>query len=467
MSKFDFKSRLPIPMGFDTECKRGARIIEAFLKPGGLGTDKLIPPSILEKARGIAFLSVIKAGFVWSGRLGSGLVVARLPNGQWSAPSAISIGGAGVGGQVGGELTDFVMVLTTPDAVKAFSHGGNLTLGANVGIAAGPFGRSAEASGAVRNLAPVLSYSRTKGLFIGVSLEGSVIIERKGTNKEAYGRAVRPDELLNGSIPPPPSADVLFRALNLRIPPLSTSGSGYGSTPVGDTTGPYGATSFYGDSAYGSAANVGAGAAGAAAGPSHNPVSSNFTPTGNYGSGGASGSGGAGGDAPSYLHRSITETSHHSGSNYGGTSQYGKEPERAGYPPHRSDDAYGAAPAYSEVDGSHAGGNTDYYSAPTGDVKQAHRPPPPIPTKSRPQNNDGGTRVVAKYDFEPQADGDLGFKKGDIIIVLEKRGGVDSWWKGSCNGRQGEFPANYLEETSLENQESNQSPSRPAYGGGY
>ncbi|KAJ2524094.1 hypothetical protein IWW43_006981 [Coemansia sp. RSA 1935] len=77
MSKFDFKSRMPIPMGFDTECKRGARIIDSFLKPGALDTNKLIPASILERARGIAFLSVIKAGFIWSGRLGSGLVVAR------------------------------------------------------------------------------------------------------------------------------------------------------------------------------------------------------------------------------------------------------------------------------------------------------------------------------------------------------------------------------------------------------
>ncbi|KAJ2478255.1 SH3 domain-containing YSC84-like protein 1 [Coemansia sp. RSA 2131] len=79
MSKFDFKSRMPIPMGFDTECKRGARIIDSFLKPGALDTNKLIPASILERARGIAFLSVIKAGFIWSGRLGSGLVVARNP----------------------------------------------------------------------------------------------------------------------------------------------------------------------------------------------------------------------------------------------------------------------------------------------------------------------------------------------------------------------------------------------------
>ncbi|KAJ1718408.1 hypothetical protein LPJ61_006644, partial [Coemansia biformis] len=77
MTGFDIKSRLPIPMGLETECKKGARIIESFLKPGALGTDRLIPPSVLEKARGIAFLSVVKGGFIWSGRIGSGLVVAR------------------------------------------------------------------------------------------------------------------------------------------------------------------------------------------------------------------------------------------------------------------------------------------------------------------------------------------------------------------------------------------------------
>ncbi|PIA19285.1 DUF500-domain-containing protein [Coemansia reversa NRRL 1564] len=425
---FDLKSRMPIPMSLETECKKGARIIESFLKPGGLGTDRLIPPSILEQAKGIAFLSVIKGGFIWSGRLGSGLVVARLPNGSWSAPSAISIGGAGVGGQVGGELTDFVMILTTPAAVKSFSHGGNLTLGANLGIAAGPFGRSAEASGAVRNLAPVLSYSRTKGLFIGISLEGTVLVERKGANKDAYGKPVRPQELLEGLIPPPPIADVLYRALNLRIPPPATS------TLTAGEPGTYGATSFYGDSAYGSAANDNAANNGAMSG---------------YGASTSAAAAPVAGTSTSYLNRSITDASHDTSSNYGGGfSGYGKMPASP-TKPSGLDNNHEEAPKYSEFDRANIVGNSDYYSAPIGDSKAtARRPPPPIPNRARP---DDRARATAGFDYEPDEKlnpDDLRFKKGDIIIITERGPTLESWWRGSCNGKEGQFPANYLDEDS-------------------
>jgi lipid-binding SYLF domain-containing protein len=93
----------------------------------------VIPPNILARAQGLAIFTVIKAGFLFSGRAGSGIVVARLPNNAgWSAPSCIATGGMGVGGQIGAEVTDFVIVLNSQDAVKAFSHGGNVTLGSNL-----------------------------------------------------------------------------------------------------------------------------------------------------------------------------------------------------------------------------------------------------------------------------------------------------------------------------------------------
>ncbi|KAJ1718131.1 hypothetical protein LPJ61_006825, partial [Coemansia biformis] len=335
---------------------------------------------------------------------------------------------------IGGELTDFVMILTTPAAVKAFSHGGNLTLGANLGVAAGPFGRSAEASGSVRNLAPVLSYSRSKGLFIGISLEGTVLVERSGANKDAYGRPVKPQELLDGLVPPPPMADCLYRALNMRIPRVTTD---YNTPPVSDATGPYAPTSFYGDSAYGSSVAAGAGAGiGAAASTS----------------------------GPSYLNQSITETSHHSApGSVGGFAGYGKGPEPAagGYPPTRAADAYGAtpaygaAPAYEEVDKARAGPATDYYSPPTGDVKTApsvrRPPPPPPPGHPKPSEQDAGVRVTAGYDFKGEQEGDLSFNKGDLIIIKDDRSTLntlEAWWTGVCNGREGKFPANYLDDES-------------------
>ncbi|KAI9503991.1 hypothetical protein BX070DRAFT_190173 [Coemansia spiralis] len=372
------KSRLPIPQSLATECEKGARILNSFIKPG-TSVDKFIPPGILDKAKGIAFLSVLKAGFIWSGRIGSGLVVARLPDGSWSAPSAIGLAGAGVGGQIGAELTDFVMVLTTDNAVKAFSHGGNVTLGANLGVAAGPFGRSAEASGAVRNLAPVLSYSRSKGLFAGVSLEGSAIIGRKDANEKLYGRKVTAEQLLRGDLPPPPEAAPLYRALALRATPLSTEFNSPASTSMytpaaGVTPGPYGGT-----------ANYGAGAT--------------------YGNT----------DSPGY-----------SASNYGNTA------------------TYDTAPPYDHVSRSDS-----YHSQAIGDAKtptsvQRRPPPPPPPAAKKDDEGAQRMRVVALYDFPGEQPGDLPFKHGDLIIVTKKSDNEVDWWEGTCNGKTGSFPSNYV-----------------------
>ncbi|KAJ3028391.1 UNVERIFIED_CONTAM: hypothetical protein HDU68_001785 [Siphonaria sp. JEL0065] len=206
----------PIPQDIAKECKKAASIIEQFITPKNNGVDQVIPPQIIAQAKGIAILSVIKAGFLFSGRAGSGLVVARLDDGGWSAPSAIGTAGFGAGGQIGVEVTDFVIILNTKEAVKAFSHGGNVTLGGNLSVAAGPVGRNAEAASSILNLAPIYSYSVTKGLFIGISLEGSVILERKETNAAFYRRKVTAKEILSGSVPPPPAAEDLYRALNRR-----------------------------------------------------------------------------------------------------------------------------------------------------------------------------------------------------------------------------------------------------------
>jgi SH3 domain-containing YSC84-like protein 1 len=94
--------------------------------------------------KGLAVITVFKAGFLGSGRFGSGIVVARLSDGTWSAPSAIGTLGGGFGGQIGFELTDFVFILNDYNAVKTFSQAASVTLGGNVSIAAGPVGRNAE-----------------------------------------------------------------------------------------------------------------------------------------------------------------------------------------------------------------------------------------------------------------------------------------------------------------------------------
>ncbi|CAG8818360.1 28240_t:CDS:2, partial [Racocetra persica] len=155
----------PLPTDLASECRKAAKILNSFIDPvAAKGPDKVIPPNILQKAKGFAIFTVIKAGFVFSGRVGSGLVVARLEDGSWSAPSAIMTGGMGFGGQLGAELTDFVIVLNSRAAVKSFMHGGNVTLGGNlidnIIVAAGPIGRNAEGAGSVSlgHVAAVFSY---------------------------------------------------------------------------------------------------------------------------------------------------------------------------------------------------------------------------------------------------------------------------------------------------------------------
>jgi SH3 domain-containing YSC84-like protein 1 len=169
-----------------------------------------IPPRILRRARGLAIISVVKAGFIFSGRGGEGVVVARTGHG-WSGPSFIGTGGAGWGPQIGAQVTDFVIVLNNERAIRAFSKGGNVTLGADASVAAGPVGRAAEAD--VTPRAAIYTYSRSKGLFIGASLEGAVIGTRKGANERYYGRPVSAYDILEGRAPVPAGAANLRGAL--------------------------------------------------------------------------------------------------------------------------------------------------------------------------------------------------------------------------------------------------------------
>jgi SH3 domain-containing YSC84-like protein 1 len=116
-------------------------------------------------------------------------------------------------------LTDFVFVLNDAAAVGAFSQQGSLTLGGNVSLAAGPIERNAEAAEAasLKGVAGVFSYSKTKGLFAGASLEGSAIVERRDANEKFYGPRFTAAQLMEGSIRPPPAAAPLMNVLNSRV----------------------------------------------------------------------------------------------------------------------------------------------------------------------------------------------------------------------------------------------------------
>ncbi|XP_077979116.1 SH3 domain-containing YSC84-like protein 1 isoform X2 [Glandiceps talaboti] len=168
---------------------------------------------------GIAVITVVRAAFFFGARGGSGLVVAKLDRftNRWSAPSAIGLVGIGGGLEFGAEVTDFIFILNTQSAIEAFSKGGNLTLGANFSVAAGPMGRSVEGDVAARGVTAVYTYSKTKGLYAGISVEGAALIERKSSNANLYGMEIRAADILSGKIPPPPEADVLYESLNAHI----------------------------------------------------------------------------------------------------------------------------------------------------------------------------------------------------------------------------------------------------------
>ncbi|XP_058988791.1 SH3 domain-containing YSC84-like protein 1 isoform X4 [Mustela lutreola] len=132
----------PIPSNLKSEAKKAAKILREFTEiTSRNGPDKIIPAHVIAKAKGLAILSVIKAGFLVTARGGSGVVLARLPDGKWSAPSAIGIAGLGGGFEVGIEVSDLVIILNYDRAVEAFAKGGNLTLGGNFTVAVGPLGR--------------------------------------------------------------------------------------------------------------------------------------------------------------------------------------------------------------------------------------------------------------------------------------------------------------------------------------
>ncbi|KAJ6452537.1 DUF500-domain-containing protein [Mycena vitilis] len=198
------------------EAEKAAKILDSFLADPDRPESALnsIPKAVLQSARGLAIFQVLKAGFVFSGKAGSGIVIARLPDGSWSAPSCIATGGLGWGLQIGADITDFVIVLRSEDAVRAFSQGGNVTIGGAVSASAGPIGTGGSVESALATTpTPMFSYSKSKGLFAGLSLEGTVLIERKDANRDFYGSPVPARDILGGRVPPPEVASRLYEII--------------------------------------------------------------------------------------------------------------------------------------------------------------------------------------------------------------------------------------------------------------
>jgi lipid-binding SYLF domain-containing protein len=355
------------------ECRKAAKILASFVDPHqAFGPDKIIPPEVLSRAKGLAVITVLKAGFLGSGRFGSGVVIARLADGTWSAPSAIATVGGGFGGQIGFELTDFVFILNEASAVRTFSQAGSLTLGGNVSVAAGPVGRNAEAAGAasLKGVAGIFAYSKTKGLFAGVSLEGSAIVERKDANEKLYNRRVSAKQLLEGSIPAPMEAEPLMRILNSRA---------------------FSGNAAQGDTVYN--------------------------------------------DIPVY-----DESNEDVG--WQGRSPTTSKPNRANT---WQDDVYDRDPAAGGVNRSYTSRDSDFdrlnpsAGNTLGDKFKPTRPTAPKPifgVKKAAMAN----QAIAKFTFDGEQDGDLSFKKGDIITIVKRTDSENDWWTGRIGDREGIFP---------------------------
>jgi len=173
--------------------------------------EQSVPQSMLDNAYAIAVIpNVIKAGFVVGGRFGRGLVSVRGADGTWSNPSFLTITGGSVGFQAGVQSTDVVLVFSTPRGVDSIVHG-KFTLGANASVAAGPVGRTAEASTDEHLKAEIYSYSRARGLFAGVALDGAALAIDDRSNEAIYGRDTTPRAIFEGRVNAPPPSVVDFR----------------------------------------------------------------------------------------------------------------------------------------------------------------------------------------------------------------------------------------------------------------
>lgn len=173
--------------------------------------DKSIPVDLLKEAHAIAIIpDMVKAGFIFGGRRGEGLISVKSPDGTWSNPSFVTLTGGSVGFQAGVSSTDVILVFRTQRGVDSIVNG-KFTLGADAAAAAGPVGRTATASTDSQFKAEIYSYSRSRGLFAGVALDGSALRIDYDANASIYGAGITPRRIFDGGVSNVPGPVVDFR----------------------------------------------------------------------------------------------------------------------------------------------------------------------------------------------------------------------------------------------------------------
>ncbi|HJQ68832.1 MAG TPA: lipid-binding SYLF domain-containing protein [Blastocatellia bacterium] len=200
------------------EVKRLNRATEVFKEIMRI-PEKGIPTDLLDKAECVAIVPGLKKGGLGiGGRYGKGVVMCRKQDRNWTAPSFLTVEGGSIGLQIGFQQIDVVMLVMNREGMEKLV-GDKFTVGADASAAAGPVGRQASAETNIRMDAQILTYSRAKGLFAGVTLNGAVVKQDKDDNRDFYGKEMDAREILfEGKIPIPPEARPLAAALSWRSP---------------------------------------------------------------------------------------------------------------------------------------------------------------------------------------------------------------------------------------------------------
>lgn len=281
-------------------------------------------------------------------------------------------------------------------------------------VAAGPVGRNAEASGtaSIKSIAAVYSYSKTRGLFAGVSLEGSVIIERFDANAKLYGHKVKGRELLNGSVPPPPAADELYRAIDLKTRSAGAGHGRFGYMDANDKDGRYAQDPYsrYDD--------------GDRRGDDYQYNSRDFEDNNNSR---------GGFDSPASSNMSFSRSAVRTMAKTGLSPSTGGGNRARGYSNSSWDNRQNYEPsAPRQITHS----SSDYDSPPSSNIYSSSD------AKALIKSRGGGGEYVnprarALFNFKGEQEGDLPFSKDDIITITKKTDTQNDWWTGVLNGREG------------------------------
>ena len=177
-------------------------------------SDKSIPQDLLDKSECVVIVPGLKKGaFIIGGKFGRGFVTCRKEEAGWSSPAAMRVEGGSFGFQIGGSETDVIMLVMNKSGMdKLFTS--KFTLGADASVAAGPVGRTSSAETDALMRAEILTYSRSRGIFAGIALNGATLRPDDDTNRDLYGSALTTKEIVAGNTPPPAAASGLLADLN-------------------------------------------------------------------------------------------------------------------------------------------------------------------------------------------------------------------------------------------------------------